>query len=102
MEWTRILLNSKTPRFTTGLANSSGELARNLMDHCMGGGAYGRLPDLTQASPTGRRPNGIYLPRFRNVKDQHPGFLRGYAFQGGGYQDGWGRGNEMPGFGKAL
>jgi hypothetical protein len=32
----------------------------------------------------GRRPNGIYIPRFRNVKDKHPDFLRGYGFQGGG------------------
>ncbi|MEO8293895.1 MAG: GMC family oxidoreductase [Gemmatimonadota bacterium] len=100
LESTRILLNSRTPRFPDGLANSSGELGRNLMDHCMGGGAHGRLPDIREANSAGRRPNGIYIPRFQNVNRQHPDFLRGYAFQGGGWQDGWGRGNDMPGFGK--
>jgi choline dehydrogenase-like flavoprotein len=68
----------------------------------MGGGAYGKLPELKDGNPTGRRPNGIYLPRFRNVKSQHPDFLRGYAFQGGGGQAGWGRGSDLPGFGKDL
>src|SRR5207244_2887139 len=41
LESTRILLNSKTTRFPTGLADSSGELGRNLMDHTMCGGARG-------------------------------------------------------------
>jgi len=31
----------------------------------------------------GNRPNGIYVPRFRNVTDKHPQFVRGYGFQGG-------------------
>ena len=30
-----------------------------------------------------QRPNGIYVPRFRNIADKHPDFLRGYGFQGG-------------------
>src|SRR6266478_1169910 len=38
LESTRILLNSATPEFPDGLANSSGELGHNLMDHHMGGG----------------------------------------------------------------
>lgn len=102
LESTRILLNSRTSRFPTGLANSSGQLGRNLMDHCMGGGARGKIPGLTDRNTSGRRPNGIYLPRFRNVKSQHPDFLRGYAFQGGGGREGWGRGNDLPGFGPDL
>lgn len=102
LESTRILLNSKSPRWTTGLGNSSGELGRNLMDHCMGGGASGRLEGMEDKKTFGNRPNGIYLPRFRNVKSSHPGFLRGYAFQGGSWRDGWGRGTGMPGFGKQL
>jgi choline dehydrogenase-like flavoprotein len=43
LESARILLNSVTPEFPNGLANSSGELGHNLMDHCMGGGASGNL-----------------------------------------------------------
>ena len=102
LESARILLNSKTTRFPTGLANSSGELGRNLMDHTMGGGGYGRIEGMEDKETFGRRPNGIYLPRFRNVKTSHPDFLRGYAFQGGGGRGGWGRGNDLPGFGKEL
>src|SRR2546422_4507662 len=51
-------LNSKTPRFATGLANSSGELGRNLMDHAMGGGANGTIPGFEDRAPHGHRPNG--------------------------------------------
>ncbi len=99
LESTRILLNSTTPEFTTGLANSSGQLGHNLMDHTMGGGATGRIPGNEDKITYGRRPNGIYVPRFRNVKTKHPNFLRGYGFQGGGYRQGWERGGELAGFG---
>ena len=44
LESARILLNSTSPEFPSGLANSSGELGHNLMDHCMGGGASGTIP----------------------------------------------------------
>ncbi|HEY9382931.1 MAG TPA: GMC family oxidoreductase [Gemmatimonadales bacterium] len=84
LESARILLNSKSPRFATGLGNSSGQLGRNVMDHVFGAGAGGTLPGMEDRTSYGRRPNGIYIPRFRNVKDRHPDFLRGYGFQGGG------------------
>jgi choline dehydrogenase-like flavoprotein len=99
LESTRILLNSATPEFSTGLANSSGELGHNLMDHCMGGGASGIIPGHEDRMPLGNRPNGIYVPRFRNVKQKHPDFLRGYGFQGGASRENWGRGSDIPGFG---
>jgi len=99
LESARILLNSRTERWPQGLANSSGQLGRNLMDHTMGGGARGIIPGFEDRGVFGRRPNGIYLPRFRNVTESHPGFLRGYAYQGGGSRAGWGRGTDMPGFG---
>ncbi|HWZ82031.1 MAG TPA: GMC family oxidoreductase [Terriglobales bacterium] len=99
LESTRILLNSSTPEFTNGLANSSGQLGHNLMDHTMGGGATGRIPGNEDKIVMGRRPNGIYVPRFRNVKTKHPNFLRGYGFQGGGYRQGWDRGGDLAGFG---
>ncbi|MBI3474795.1 MAG: GMC family oxidoreductase [Acidobacteria bacterium] len=99
LESTRILLNSTTPEFPTGLANSSGQLGRNLMDHTMGGGATGRIPGNEDKISNGRRPNGIYVPRFRNVKTKHPNFLRGYGFQGGGYRQSWERGSDLAGFG---
>ena len=99
LESTRILLNSKTNRFATGLGNSSGEMGRNLMDHTMGGGARGIVPGLLDRDAYGRRPNGVYIPRFKNVNDQHPDFLRGYAYQGGAGRPGWSRGVDTPGFG---
>jgi len=83
LESARILLNSRSGRFAGGLGSSSGELGHNLMDHVFGAGARGTLPGLTDKTSYGRRPNGIYIPRFRNVKDRHPDFVRGYGFQGG-------------------
>ena len=73
LESTRILLHSTSPEFPTGLANSSGQLGRNLMDHVMGGGARGTIPGYESEWIYGNRPNGIYLPRFRNVTKAHPG-----------------------------
>jgi choline dehydrogenase-like flavoprotein len=99
LESARILMNSSTPEFSTGLANSSDQLGRNLMDHIMGSGATGIIPGHEDRVQIGNRPNGIYVPRFRNIKEKHPGFVRGYGFQGGGARDDWGRGSEMAGFG---
>ncbi len=99
LESARILLNSSTTEFPNGLANSSGELGRNVMDHCMGGGARGRVPGNEDRIQLGNRPNGIYVPRFRNVKQKHPLFLRGYGFQGSASRPKWERGAEMRGFG---
>ncbi len=99
LESARILLNSSTTEFANGLANSSGELGRNVMDHCMGGGARGRIPGNEDHISLGNRPNGIYVPRFRNVKQKHPLFLRGYGFQGGASRTKWERGTELRGFG---
>lgn len=99
LESVRILLNSSTPEFSNGLANSSGELGHNLMDHVKTGGADGTLPGLEDRHVVGRRPNGIYVPRFCNVKTRRPDFLRGYGFQGEGYREGWGRGIGQTGFG---
>jgi len=82
LESTRLLLNSATG----GLANSSGALGHYLMDHIYGGGASGEMPMLRANPWSGppRRPNGIYIPRFRNVKETTTnGFIRGYGYQGG-------------------
>ena len=99
LESTRILLNSVTPRFPDGLANSSGELGRNLMDHTMDSGAEGIIPGGEDRRDFGRRPNGIYIPRFRNVGNDSSPFLRGYGYQGSGSRDRWTHGLEIEGFG---
>ncbi|MEO8139282.1 MAG: GMC family oxidoreductase [Gemmatimonadota bacterium] len=102
LESTRILLNSKSRAFPDGLGNSNGVLGHYLMDHSMGHGARGTIPGYEDHRSFGNRPNGIYLVRFRNVTDQHPDFVRGYAFQGGAWRDGWGRGTGMKGFGAGF
>jgi glucoside 3-dehydrogenase (cytochrome c) catalytic subunit len=99
LESARILLNSGTSEFPNGLANSSGELGHNLMDHHMGAGASGTMPGHEDKMPFGNRPNGIYIPRFRNVKTKQKDFIRGYGYQGSGSRDGWSRGMSMVGLG---
>jgi choline dehydrogenase-like flavoprotein len=88
MESTRILLNSYTREYSSGLANSSGALGHYLMDHVVGGGASGSLPQFNAAPNANEpsRPNGIYIPRFRNTPSskKHPRFIRGYGYQGSG------------------
>jgi len=80
-----ILLQSKSKRFPNGMGNDSGELGHNLMDHHLGVGAYAKAEQFNDRYFKGRRPNGIYIPRFRNLGDQKTktDFLRGYGFQGG-------------------
>jgi choline dehydrogenase-like flavoprotein len=99
LESVRILFNSSTTEFPNGLGNSSGELGRNLMDHIMGAGAEGVIPGNEDRIVLGRRANGIYVPRFRNIKTKSAEFVRGYGFQGGAYREGWDRGVSQTGFG---
>ncbi len=99
LESTRILLNSTSTEFPNGLANSSGELGHNLMDHHMGAGANGIMPGHEDKQSFGNRPNGIYIPRFRNISTKQKDFLRGYGFQGGGDRKDWTRALTMPGLG---
>lgn len=102
LESARILLNSATTEFPNGLANSSGELGHNLMDHHMGSGAEGILPGHADKIPFGDRPNGIYIPRFRNVRTKQKDFVRGYGYQGGSSRDDWTRGGTLAGFGPSF
>ncbi|MDH3255337.1 MAG: GMC family oxidoreductase, partial [Acidobacteriota bacterium] len=99
---THILLNSKTARFPTGLGNSSGALGHYLMDHTYAAGATAEMPGFEDRYYSGYRPNGVYLPRFRNVRGQEQEFLRGYGFQGGASREGWDRGLWAPGLGAEL
>lgn len=81
-----ILLQSKSKRFPNGLGNDSGELGHNIMDHHLGAGATGKISGYLDKYYKGRRPGGIYLPRFRNLGDkktENKDFLRGYGYQGG-------------------
>ncbi len=98
LESTRLLLNSAPG----GLANSSGVLGHYLMDHVYRGGAAGELPIL-EANPwfgPPRRPNGIYIPRFRNIdRPMTNGFIRGYGYQGSSWPE---FALDAPGFGASY
>jgi len=99
LESTRILFNSATAEFSSGLANSSGELGHNLMDHIKGGGATAIIPGNSDRTSFGNRPNIAYMPGFRNVWQTRAAFLRGYGFQGESEQEGWERGAASTAFG---
>ena len=101
----QILLNSRSARFPNGLANSSGEVGHNLMDHLSKAGARGTVPGLEDVYTYGRRPTGTYVPRFRNLGtpgDAKLGFLRGYGIQAGASREGWQRGTTTIGIGESL
>ncbi len=89
MASTQILLQSISDRFPTGLGNDSDQLGRNIMDHHLGVGAYGESDMFGDQYYSGRRPNGIYIPRFRNMKEKRTDFVRGYGYQGGGSRENW-------------
>jgi choline dehydrogenase-like flavoprotein len=80
---TFLLLNSTGNRFPNGLGNNNDMVGRHLMDHHKSGGVNGDIEGFTDKYYFGRRPTGIYIPRFRNVNEKHPDFLRGYGCQGG-------------------
>lgn len=101
-ESVRLLLNSRTPRFSAGLANSSGVLGHYLMDHHAHGGARGKVTGIKSRYYNGYRPCGIHVPRFRNVEKQHPDFVRGYQLGGGAAPLGWPRGIYGRGIGAAM
>ena len=101
----QILLNSRSARFPDGLANSSGEVGHNLMDHLSKAGARGTVPGMEDEYTYGRRPTGTYIPRFRNLSgkpDTGVGFVRGYGIQAGASRSGWHRGTSVAGIGVAL
>ena len=99
IESVRLLLNSTSTRFPDGLANSSGVLGRYVMDHHYGSGASGVMPGHLDQRTIGRRPNGIYVARFRNVQEASKEFVRGYGMQGGSGRAGFGRGSGAVGVG---
>ena len=95
-----IMLNSSSDRFPNGFGNASDQLGRNIMDHHLGVGAQADAPGFEEMYYSGRRPNGIYIPRFRTLGDagsKRSDFIRGYGYQGGAGRPGWTR--PVPGFG---
>ncbi|MEJ8841649.1 GMC family oxidoreductase [Lacibacter sp. H375] len=87
-----VLMNSATDVWEGGLGSSSGELGHNVMDHHFRAGANGTMEGFSDKYEYGRRPTGIYIPRFRNIYDDKRDYLRGFGYQGGA---GRGRGIDV-------
>ncbi|MEO5909102.1 MAG: GMC family oxidoreductase, partial [Ginsengibacter sp.] len=86
-----VLMNSATDVWPDGLGSTSGELGHNIMDHHLGVGASGEVEGYDDRYYFGRRPNGIYIPRFRNLFGDKRDYIRGFGYQGGASRQGWSR-----------
>src|SRR3984885_814317 len=86
-----VLMNSATDIWPGGLGSSSGELGHNVMDHHLGVGASGTVEGFEDKYYFGRRANGIYIPRYRNLNGEKRDYIRGFGYQGGGGREGWSR-----------
>ena len=87
-----ILMNSATDIWPDGLGSSSGEFGHNVMDHHLKLGASGEMEGFEDKYYSGFRPNGIYIPRFRNLPgDEKRNYLRGFGYQGAASRESWPR-----------
>lgn len=88
---TSILMQSKSDRFPNGMGNDSDQLGRNIMDHHLGVGASGKFDGFDDQYYKGRKPGGIYLPRFRNLggATNRKDYKRGFGYQGGASRGNW-------------
>jgi choline dehydrogenase-like flavoprotein len=86
---TFIMLNSISNRFPNGFGNDSGELGCNIMDHHLQVGAFAQVDGFDDKYYSGRRANGFYIPRFRNLNGEKRDYIRGFGYQGGASRQGW-------------
>ena len=99
---TAILMRSATDVWPGGLGSSSGELGHNVMDHHFRLGASGTMEGYEDKYYFGRRPTGLYIPRFRNVHGDKRDYLRGFGYQGGASRSGWQRDVAEMNFGAPM
>jgi glucoside 3-dehydrogenase (cytochrome c) catalytic subunit len=99
----QIMLNSKSALHPQGLGNRSGTLGKYVMDHVMYG-HMGVMVDDVDRTHQGNRPNGLYIPRFRNVggQDDDADFVRGYGYQAQMLRPDWQTTFNSKGFGAAY
>ena len=93
-ETARILLNSKGPLFPNGLANTSGQVGKNLTDS-VGSSLSGHIPAMESLPPyneDGAGGDHVYTPWWNYKIQEKLGFARGYHIEMGG-------GRRMPGMG---
>jgi choline dehydrogenase-like flavoprotein len=82
-----ILLNSTSSRFPNGMGNDFDIVGRHLMDHHKGLSITADIEGMEDKYTFGRRPGGVYIPRFKNIHIQEKDFIRGYYYQGNGYRE---------------
>ena len=52
------------------------------MDHISGAGANGLINGFENQKVFGRRPGGIYIPRYANITEKGKPYTRGFGYQG--------------------
>jgi choline dehydrogenase-like flavoprotein len=107
MESARIMLNSKSRHWPSGIANSSGQLGRNLCDHLYAVSAGGYLPQLLgqPSFPDNVGDNSIsWMPRWQNLDHPHQeNFIRGYSvYPDGGCAEFPSYYDQIEGFGSSF
>ena len=99
MASTQIMMNTRAPGSERSLLDSSGTLGRYVMDHIFRVQVTGEMPGMEEYIEYGRRPGGVYIPRFRNIGgDEGVGFKRGYGYQGSA----WREARKPVGFGASM
>jgi choline dehydrogenase-like flavoprotein len=86
-----ILMNSATDVWPEGLGSSGGALGHNIMDHHLNVGASGTVEGYEDKYYYGRRANGIYVPRYRNLNGEKRDYIRGFGYQGSAGRERWSR-----------
>ena len=102
LESARLMLLSKSDAHPNGIANSSNHVGHNFCEHVMGPGVTGIVKERVGKPKTidDGRPGGFYVPRFRNLSERNPKFIRAYGFEGSaGTQMFPGNAHSTPGFG---
>ena len=97
-----VLMNSARDVWDNGLGSSSGELGHNVMDHHYMLGGTADVPGHLDKYVYGRRPTGIYIPRFANWGNDKRDFLRGFGFQGNAVRQSFNRDADGLGIGATL
>ena len=59
------------------------------MDHHLGVGAGGQVEGYLDKYYFGSRPNGFYIPRYRNFFGDKREYIRGFGYQGAANRQGW-------------
>lgn len=99
-----ILLNSVSEVFPDGMGNNYGQVGHHLINHHVGAGASGTFSGMENSYYFGKRANGPYMPRFRNISKATftDKYLRGFGYQCGAERAGYMRNSDAIGIGAGL